>query len=153
MTEFFPIGDDGLRIEVLLPYAPERVFRAWSRLDEFSTWFRGSEDGYLEVQDFDFREGGGFEVTMISGSGYRATLTGTYLEIEKNSRLRFTWAWRTAEGLSPQMIVEIEFLRDSTGTRMVIQHEPFMSSEDRDNHRSGWTPCLNNLRSYLNQAV
>lgn len=145
MIEFFPLGDDGLRVELLLSQPPARVFRAWANKTEFQMWFRGSEDGQLIVHDFDFREGGGFEVTMVSGSGHEATLVGTYLQVVPDHKLKFTWAWKSDEVLSPQMIVNIDFLPECTGTRIVILHEPFESLHDRDNHQSGWTPCLNNL--------
>lgn len=153
MPEFFPVGDDGLRVEMTLSKPPCRVFLAWSTPDEFSAWFRGSEDGHLIVHDFDFREGGGFEVTMVSGSGHEATLIGTYLSIISDRHLSFTWSWKTVEGFSPQMIVEIDFERDEIGTKLTILHRPFLSPEDRDNHRSGWLPCLSNLKGYLREAI
>ncbi|MBS1719057.1 MAG: SRPBCC domain-containing protein [Armatimonadetes bacterium] len=149
MIEFFPIGDDGLRVEVFLPHSPERVFRAWADRDEFATWFRGSEDGHLVVQGFDFREGGGFEVTMVSGSGHEATLVGTYLQIVQDSELQFTWSWRSPEGLSPQMVVTLTLQAAERGTHLVIDHRPFLSPEARDMHRSGWQPCLSNLVRHL----
>lgn len=153
MPEFFPIGDDGLRAEVTLSQPPRRAFLAWSTPAEFGAWFRGSEDGHLVIHDFDFREGGGFEVTMVSGNGHEATLTGTYLSIIPDRHLSFTWSWKTDEGFSPQMIVEIEFDQADIGTKLTILHRPFLSLEDRDNHHSGWVPCLSNLESYLKDGT
>ena len=149
MVEFFPVGDDGLRVELFLPQSPSRVFRAWSSRDEFQKWFRGSEDGHLIVHSFDFREGGGFEVTMVAGNGYEATLIATYLTLDLDRRLRFTWSWKSPEGQSPEMIVDIEFRKAEAGTLLVISHQPFQSLEDRDNHQSGWLPCLTNLAGHL----
>ena len=59
MIEFFPVGDDGLRVEMHLARPPSRVFRAWLNAEEFVQWFRGSEEGHLVIHQFDFREGGG----------------------------------------------------------------------------------------------
>lgn len=152
MIEFHPVGDDGLKVELELNYSPERVFRAWSERDEFCAWFRGSEDGRLIVHDFDFREGGGFEVTMVSGSGHEATLSATYLSIVPNASLKFTWAWKTSEGSSPQMVVEVDIAPTTTGSRLTILHSPFQTTELRDQHQSGWSPCLQNLVRFLATA-
>lgn len=152
MIEFFPMGDDGLRARIFLPYSTTRVFRAWSSPEEFAAWFRGFEDGHLVVHKFDFTESGGFDVTMVSGEGFEANLVGTYLEIVADQKLSFTWTWRSAEGLSPSMRVDIEFLDVESGTLLVVTHQPFISTEDRDNHQSGWRPCLSNLARFLEQT-
>lgn len=149
MIEFFPIGEDCIEVKAYIAASPQRVYRAWTDPTEFIQWFRGSVKGHLEIHEFDCREGGGYDVTMVNEHGLRANLTGTYLKLSLDSMIEFTWYWKTEEGSTPPMVVTVEFHPRDEGTLLLIRHQPFMSIEDRDAHRSGWEPCLTNLVGYL----
>ena len=149
MINFSPIGDDILEIRVSLPVSCERVYRAWTEALELVQWFRGSPDGHLEVTEFDCRDGGGYDFTMVNASGERFNLAGTYLKLVPNQQIDMTWYWKSEQGTTPPSKVAIEIEPEGAGALLVIRHEKFLSPDDRDNHGSGWEPCLDNLVEYL----
>jgi uncharacterized protein YndB with AHSA1/START domain len=148
MIDFLPSGDS-LEIRVLLPAPCSRVYRAWTAESEFAQWFRGSEGGYLEIHEFDCRQDGGFDLTMVNPIGEQNRLAGTYIRVESDRFLAFTWHWKTEIGFSEPMEVSVEFEPVGETTLLTIRHRPFASDFARDAHRNGWEPCLLNLRGYL----
>ncbi len=142
MIQFEPKGDSILQARVWIKASPERVFRAWTESSEFIRWFRGSEDGRLEVHRFDCREGGGYDVTMVNGNGDRFNLTGSYLKLIPNQQIVMTWCW--VPSASP-MRVTVNLEAESGGSTLTLLHERFDSATERDMHRDGWSPCLQNL--------
>ena len=149
MISYKPIGDDILEVQVNLPASPERVYRAWTEASELAHWFRGSHEGHLEIHEFDCRDGGGYDLTMVNPNGDRYHLAGTYLKLEPSRRIEMTWTWKFDGETTPPSTVSLDLKPLGEGTLLIIRHEKFMSADDRDNHQSGWEPCLQNLEAYL----
>lgn len=74
----------------------ERVFRAWTEPEELKRWW-GAGDGFTTpIAEVDLRVGG--------------------RDVQRPSRLVYTWAWEGSEG--PETLVTVEFrdLGQSTGS-------------------------------------
>jgi uncharacterized protein YndB with AHSA1/START domain len=75
-------------------------------------------------------------------SGGSAEHSGEYLEIDRPSRLSFTWMSRATKGLPT--IVTVEFLERHDGTELVVTHRR-LPPEQIDDHRKGWTDIVRKL--------
>lgn len=93
--------------------------------------------------------GGGYRLSMQDpGDGAVHSVVGEYREIERPSRLVYTWSW---EGDAAEMegsagtLVTVEFHDEGSHTRVVLTHERFATDAARDLHAGGWAGCLDNL--------
>ena len=71
--------------------------------------------------------------------------TGTYREIEPARRLVFTWRWAPDLMKAGETLVTIVFHEKDGTTEIVLTPERFPSDDVRDEHREGWTSCLERL--------
>ena len=144
-TEDIVTDDQILRIERLIPAAPERVFDYWSEPDELVKWW-GPEGFDIPTSALDVRPGGHWRTTMRSQQGDLVTVSGVYREIDKPNRLVFTWGWDNDEGVrGHETEVTITFEPAPGGTRMVLVQQAFADKDQRDRHMGGWNSSLNCL--------
>jgi uncharacterized protein YndB with AHSA1/START domain len=149
MIQFETDGESKLTARIHLNASPERVYRAWTDPLDLIKWFRGSEEGHLDINTFDCQEGGSYDVTIVNGKGDRFNLVGSYKVLKPGQRIVMTWQWITGETQSHPTQVTIDLQPDQTGCVLTLQHERFGIATERDMHQSGWQPCLDNLVSYL----
>ena len=109
-----------------IPAGREDVFAAWTDPEIFKRWWAppGTTMNSLEL---DPRVG------------------GTFVEIERPSRIVYTWAWEEDDGPGHESLVTIEFRENGRETDVTLTHERLASEQSRDNHRHGWTGILDNL--------
>jgi uncharacterized protein YndB with AHSA1/START domain len=139
-----------LRIERTLPHPREKVFAAWIDPARVSRWFAPSAEYTVVVDALDARAGGGYRVEMRHSSGRVSIVSGRYLEVTSPSRLRFTWQWE--EGPEErETLVTVELKPKGTGTELTLTHELFLTEVSRDEHRKGWTGCLDLLEAALSR--
>ena len=141
-------ADVALHLERRLAAPPERVFDAWTRPEALIRWF-GPDSGYsTRVHELDVRPGGRYRIE-IQGQGRDPSVChGTYREVSRPGRLVFTWQWESRPDM-PLTVVTVTIEPDGTGSRLVLTHEHFADSTDRDNHEKGWTGCLAQLPGVL----
>ncbi len=136
-----------LEITRHLPFPPERVFDAW--LDpEMMRKFLVPGPGMTvpEVRN-DPVVGGRFRVVMQApdmDEGWPHE--GEYLEIDRATRLRFTWISGYTQEDSE---VTLTLKPVNEGTHITLKHIRFPSEESRDNHQGGWTLILEALEKTL----
>ncbi len=105
--------------------------------------------------EFDFRPGGRsrMEIRVPDGHVYRQSVT--YREVKPPERLVFTWAWErfsdSGEKVEEQdeTLVTVEFLERGNSTEVVLTHELFRDTEQRDRHNKGWNGCFDVLANVL----
>jgi uncharacterized protein YndB with AHSA1/START domain len=134
----------------VLRATPERVFRAWTRPEELKRWFAPGPEYSIPIAEVDLRVGGRYRLGMLAPGRPQASIaTGTYEEITPYSRLVFTWRWEEAPAEAASTLVTVEFRPHGSGTEMVLTHEGFSDSQERDEHGTGWEGCLGLLAGYL----
>ena len=120
----------------------EKVFDAWldpQLLSRFMLPMPGMRQPRTEV---DAREGGRFTIDMDVGEKI-IPHCGTYLELDRPSRLVFTWETPFSVDRST---VTLDFIaQDSGNTRIELTHVRFIDEEARSNHEIGWGNILTAL--------
>lgn len=128
------------------------LFEAFTNPDVLSRWF-GPPGTELVSADADARVGGGYDFRLRSG-GKVNSLHGEYVEVTPPDRLVFTWMIRDPAGdednQSLRTLVTVTFTPAGDGqTALNILHEALPTETSRDNHRGGWTGCLDCLNQMI----
>jgi uncharacterized protein YndB with AHSA1/START domain len=141
------VTDGAVRVERVLPAAPDVVFDAWTDPDSLRVWMAPGERTVADAE-CDPRVGGGFRIVMISDDGAMEH-TGRYLELDRPSRLVFTWRSAGTDMVDTEVTVDLAEL--DAGTRMVITHRGLASEQARDNHRGGWSAIADKIAQALGE--
>lgn len=149
-------GEEPVLLDGLLPATPERVFQAWTDPEELRRWFGLRENGLLAAE-VDLRVGGRWRFEMKSDDAARHYLEGAYLEIERPTRLVFTWRHVVAaEGgapePSPDSRVTLAFEPQGAATRLRLRHEAIEREPARLGVGRGWEASLGKLAALLSDT-
>jgi len=140
-------GSYELTVERLLPASPERVFDAWINPETFVKWW-GPEGFTTPEYVLDATPNGRWRTVMRAPDGTRHIVSGKYREIERPSRLVFTWGWEDEDGArGPESEVELTLSAAGNGTHLQLVHRKIASTDSRDSHRDGWIASLNHLET------
>lgn len=132
-----------LTVSRTIPASREKVFNAWLAADTLAKFMTTPMGGNSPTKvSNDPVTGGRFSIVMMNGDK-EIPHAGTYLEIDRYSRLVFTWESPYSLGDS---VVTIDFAEPAPGvTDLTLRHVKFRSEEARDGHRAGWTAIIGNL--------
>jgi uncharacterized protein YndB with AHSA1/START domain len=126
-----------------------RVFQAWTTPEQVAQWW-GPEGYVTEHCEMDIRRGGSYRVSMRSPEGVVYRKRGTYREIVAPERIVFTFAWEDSNGIpghQTTITVTLEDLGDRT--RLTLRQAVFETTEWCEDHRRGWTSCLDRFAWWL----
>jgi uncharacterized protein YndB with AHSA1/START domain len=130
--------------------APRRlVFKAWIEPEHVARWW-GPQGFTTTFCDMDIRPGGKFRVCMRSPEGTDHWKRGVYREIVAPERIVFTFAWEDAAG-NPghELLTTVTFAEQGTKTKLTLHQAIFQTAEGCDDHRRGWTSCLERFAEYM----
>jgi uncharacterized protein YndB with AHSA1/START domain len=128
-----------------LGYPAERVWRALTDPAALAAWFWPQR--FAPTAETDLRVGGRYR---IDGPAVGMAVSGEYVTVEPPSKLVFTWAW---DGEDAGTLVTIELTPTAAGTELLLRHERFADTVERDNHATGWEDCLDRLPEWLRTAA
>lgn len=133
--------------------APRRlVFKAWTEPDRVARWW-GPQGFTTQYCEMDIRPGGGYRFCMRSPQGVDHWKRGVYREIVEPERIVFTFAWEDADGRpGHQTLITVTFEEQGAKTRLTLRQAVFDTLARRDEHRIGWTSCLQRFAEYLETA-
>jgi uncharacterized protein YndB with AHSA1/START domain len=142
--------DKTLRIERTFQAPAEAVFDAWTSEEVIRRWWHvelGWETAEAEV---DLRVGGVVRVVMRDpdkdvdyGGG------GHYTEIERPTRLAFTWIW---DGDTRRTMIELDFEETDGTTTVRFTHSGLWDEEAVRSHEDGWGKLFDKLERALGAA-
>ena len=148
-----PLGDDPIIAEALFAASPERLYRAWTDPDDIPHWF-GRAPHSVGKASIDLRVNGTWRFDFEAEEGAVNAVYGTYLSIEPNRRLIFSWRHEMTgdDGrleTTPASTVTVTFEPLDTGTRLTIRHEGTASESGRRGVGEGWSRAVASLRAWL----
>lgn len=139
--------DLALEISRHLPFPPERVFDAWLDPKMMQKFLVPASGMSVPEASNNPVVGGRFRVVMQAPDMEEGWLhEGEYLEINRATRLRFTWVSGYTQEDSE---VTLTLKPANDGTDLTLKHIRFPSEESRDNHKGGWTLILEKLETTL----
>jgi uncharacterized protein YndB with AHSA1/START domain len=92
--------------------------------------------------DLEPQPGGIYRCEVIPGH----TARGEFVELDKPSRLVFTWGWDGGEEVPPgSSTIEVELTPEGDGTSLRFVHKDLPSAESVASHTHGWDHYLPRL--------
>lgn len=151
-----PAEDRALNLTRLLEAPRSLVFAAWTQPQHLVRWW-GPSNFTLPVCEQDLRVGGAYKFCMRAPDGSEHWVWGVYREIVEPERLSFTWN-RTqspaTENPWARTIVTVTLTEEARGqTRLTLHQATFPKDTECEDHRGGWTQCLDRLGGYVTQGA
>jgi uncharacterized protein YndB with AHSA1/START domain len=141
------VNGETLNLERTFQAPPDAVFDAWTSEEVLRRWFYGRSDWEAPVAEVDLRVGGTVRVVMRDPeTGAEHGGGGQYTEIDRPSRLAFTWSWDEDER---ETQIEVDFVEERGATRVLFTHSNLRDLESAREHEAGWTTCFDNLARVL----
>lgn len=141
---------DDLVIRRTFNCAKRTLFEAWSKPSVMAQWlFARREDFRPSTVENSFTVGGAYAITMHMENS-DVSIHGDYTEIERYSRIAFTWTSPAVSG--SQVVLDFKEL-SANRTELTLTHNLFPSTEIRDQHNAGWDACLDNLETRVLAAA
>lgn len=140
-----------LRVARIIRADPERLFQAWTDPKQLAQWWHLQGEGWSFLDAaVDLREGGSYRLGMTGPDGRKYVAVGKYHEIQRPTRLVFTWHWDSASEGGFETLVTVEF--KPTGnheTEVVLTHTRIGNEKTRTGLQSGWNQLLIVLNDHL----
>jgi uncharacterized protein YndB with AHSA1/START domain len=136
-----------IRLERSFAGTPEEVFDAWTSPEVLTRWWAAQPTWSSPGCEVDLRVGGRYTLRMRDDDGRVYAVGGEYREVDRPRRLVYTWCWQGTDGPDPGVVslVTVEFLPETDGTTVVLEHSGLLSEQSRTGHESGWIGVLENL--------
>ena len=136
-----------LRIERTFRAPAEAVFDAWTSEEVIRRWWHTELGWETAEAQVDLRVGGVVRVVMRDpnkdveyGGG------GNYTEIERPTRLAFTWIW---DDDTRRTLVELDLEETDGVTTVRFTHSGLWDEEAVRSHEDGWGKLFDNLERIL----
>lgn len=144
-----------LQMSRIVHASRKRAFEAWTQPDALMQWFAPGPMKPTSAT-VDLRLEGKFRLAMAgpsprTGQEMRITFTGTYLAIEQDKLLRFSWEVEGDAGDST--LVTIAFADADGGTEISLTHERIPNMELFNRNTMGWGAMLDKLAMVCEGAV
>jgi uncharacterized protein YndB with AHSA1/START domain len=139
-------SDRTVRLERLIAAPPELLFSLFTEPEQIVGWW--APDGYeAVVQRFEPRRGGHWRISLRKLSDRsELAVSGTFRIVDPPQHLVFSWTWHQPDATSHETEVDIHFERAPGGTRLLLTHGQFESTEASRNHDAGWSASLHRIK-------
>jgi uncharacterized protein YndB with AHSA1/START domain len=139
-----------LRIERTFHAPAEAVFDAWTSEEVIRRWWQAEHGWETSAAEVDLRVGGAVRVVMRDpGKDVEYGGGGTYTEIERPTRLAFTWIW---DRDTRRTLIELDFAESGGVTTVSFTHSGLWDEAAVRSHEDGWGTILDNLGHTLEAA-
>jgi uncharacterized protein YndB with AHSA1/START domain len=141
--------DTELLITRVFDARPSLLFDLWSKPEHFRRWM-GPETFTCDAVEIDFRVGGAYRAMIASPEMGENWFGGIYREIERHTRIVFTFAWHSGPSARVETIITLTFEDQGNGKTLQTFHQTgFRDAERRDSHAFGWNSAFDKLDAYV----
>jgi uncharacterized protein YndB with AHSA1/START domain len=135
-----------LNLECLVAVSPDVVFQLLTEPGELVKWW-GPLGFFLPQVDVDLAVGGRYRFLMAPPEGEPFHLSGEFLQVDRPSRLVYTFRWDEPGPDDRETVVDLSLQASGGGTRLMLTQKPFLTDERLSLHRDGWTESFEKLRA------
>jgi uncharacterized protein YndB with AHSA1/START domain len=139
-----------VQLERYFSALPLTVWRGWTEPEMVSRWFGSDPAGKVLAVQLDVRPSGRFEVTFRDSSGIEHTCGGVYVDVMPESKLSFSWHWRSEPGI--QSFVTVQLKPHGEGTNMHFEHSHLIDGSTHD-YAAGWRRTFEKLAIVLSERT
>ena len=141
-----------IRLHRVLRAPPERIYRAFLEPDAMARWL--PPNGFVaRVHRMDAEVGGSWRMSFTNfGTGHSHHFGGTYRELEKNHRLRYTSAFDDPK-LPGEMQTTVTLTPVSCGTEMHVVQEGIPDLIPAEACYLGWQESLAHLARLVEPEI
>lgn len=152
-------AQETVRLQHQYDATPQQVFDAWANPEALGKWF-GPHSHRCRVEDFNFTEGGQYQIRMIptgkdadceGDTSQDSVCAGQFVEIVPNQRIVMTFDWIENGAPLGDSLLTIEIQPVGKKTELRLTHERLPDEQLRDAHENGWQGSLECLEEYLSQ--
>jgi uncharacterized protein YndB with AHSA1/START domain len=137
-----------LRQERAFHAPPERVFAAFTEPTELAKWW--GPHGFTTPEiDLELRVGGNYRFTMQPPDGEPFHLSGEFLDVQRPSRLSFTFRWDEPDPDDRETVVTLSLESAGEATKVSLSQGEFATEGRLELHRGGWADSFEKLGSVL----
>jgi uncharacterized protein YndB with AHSA1/START domain len=137
-----------LELERVLPAPRAVVFAAFTEPDELARWW-GPEGFTIPSVDFTARVGDRYRIEMQPPDGDAFHLSGELREVERPSRLAYTFVWEPSDADDVETLVTLTFRELGESTAVALAQRAFKTEQRRALHHEGWSESLDKLERLL----
>lgn len=137
-----------LRLERMFDAPIERVFAAFTDPTELPRWW-GPHGFTTPGIDLELRAGGSYRLTMQPPDGEAFHLSGDFLDVQRPSRLCFTFNWEEPDPDDCETVVVLSLESTEGTTRVLLSQGEFATAGRLDLHRGGWADSFEKLDALL----
>lgn len=146
------MSNNKVTLHRVLATSPEKVFRAFSNTDAFSTWL--PPYGFIcKVHQMEFREKGTYKMSFTNFStGNGHSFGGEFIEIKPNELLKYTDRFDDPN-LPGEMITTVRLTQVSCGTELHIVQEGIPDVIPVEMCYLGWQESLEKLKKLVEPEI
>lgn len=148
-------ADQRVSLKRSLAASRRRVFVAWTDPAVMRRWLAPGPCTVCEVEN-DLREGGDFRIVSRSPDGAKHTITGRYLVLERDARIKMTWLYRgpleLLDGLETLLDVQL-VERGPDTTEVILTQSDLPSQTVAAAFEADWPTCFDKLQRDLRSPL
>ena len=146
------MSNNTVKLHRVLTAPPEKVFRAFSNADAFSTWL--PPYGFIcKVHQMEFREKGTYKMSFTNFStGNGHSFGGEFLEIKPGELLKYTDRFDDPN-LPGEIITTVRLTQVSCGTELHIVQEGIPDAIPLEMCYLGWQESLEKLKKLVEPEI
>lgn len=142
--------DGTLTLSRVFPVSAQRLYEAWTDPEQTCRWM-GPRSVACRIDLWDFREGGAYQIVMISEEGNEFPAHGVFETIDPPKRLAMSWAWQhedMMQGVETLLELRFESL-DKTRSELQLVHSRLPDATQSSRHQDGWEGAFDCLAEFL----
>jgi len=128
----------------------ERLYAAWTDPDQACQWM-GPENVSCRIDQWDFEEGGRYEIVLVSSESKEHGARGVFGTIDPPHRLTMSWTWQhegQMQGLETFLDLKFKALDDGT-SELRLTHTMLPNPEMAEGQAEGWQSAFECLDAFL----